>query len=287
MSNPVKSSVATPTRQTIQNTSNDSRIREEIEEIEESAQSHNVIIIQKQLNAKRFKEMKPNEVDERLYYIDKEQRDNRLKEAVQQREEELSRLAAASEKNDITGINPHSLELTSKIDQDFLGRTTEWQEKKVKRLESKREEQIEEQKRELEKTTQFRAHVNKNIDAGSRVKDFVGALDQIAEHKKAQRQLYGKSQERRPKSPNSKSKSPVPSPNIFLQEDFSEGKARNEAKVVSSSPMLVSGQQGPESGAQKDRAKSPIRHIPVPMSDNWKKTNIVEFRGALKNAIHN
>lgn len=287
MSNPVKTSVETPHRTTTQNTSNDSHIREEIEDIEESAQSHNVIIIQKQLNAKRYKEMKPNEVDERLYYIDKEQRDNRLKEAAQQREEELSRLAAVSEKNEITGINAHSLELTSKIDQDFLGRTMEWQEKKVKRLESKREERNEEQKKELEKTIEFRSHVNKNIDAGSRVKDFVGALDHIAEHKKNQRQLYGKSQDRRPKSPNSKSKSPAPSPNIFVTEDFGERKVRNGQKIVSSSPMLAPGQEPVEGAVHKDRSKSPIRQIPVPMNDNWKKTNIVEFRDALKNAIHN
>lgn len=282
MSSPQKiSSEKLPRTATNDTAANDSLIKQEIDQIEESAQSHNVVIIQKQLNAKRWRDMKPKAIDERLYYHDKEHREEVHKELEKAREDELSRLAAESDQHAPTGINPHSLELTSKIDQDFLERTREWDDKKKEKLAERRTEQEEQTKKDLQDTIEFRSFVNRNFDRESRVKEFVGALDQIAEYKKTQRNLYGKSQDKSLRGGAARSKSPAPGPKVpgASEGEDIQKKVRFEVKVSGAAPSF-------KGAVVSGKSKSPMRLVPVPVSENWKKTKLVEFKGALKEAIH-
>jgi hypothetical protein len=274
MTSPAKVSHQTGSRNTTNpNAQNDSLIDKEIDQIEASAQNHNLVIIQKQLNERRWKEMKPTPVEERLYYVDKEHRQQQSKEMEKARAEEISRMAADSEQNEIQGINPHSLALTRKMEGDFLSRTMEWKLKRDEKLEGKKTEKVEEQSKFLNETIRIRSHMNPEVESESRVKAHVDALGAIANHKKQQKNWYGKSPERGGHFGASKSRSPVPRSNR-------DPIPRIGVKVqgVSVDPSLTS--------TMPAQSKSPIR-IPVPGSEDWSKLKFADFKGKMREAIHN
>lgn len=273
MSSPNKASIQTGSLSSNgNNPQNDSLLDREIDQIEASAQNHNLVIIQKQLNDKRWKEMKPTPVDNRLYYHDKEHRQQTSKEKEQARADELSRMAAESETNDIQGINAHSLALTRNMDQDFLSRTMEWKSKRDEKLAEKTTEKNDEASKMLNETTKIRSFVNRNVETESRVKAHVDALGTIADYKKQQRNWYVKSQDKTGRLGTSKSRSPIPKSNRD---------ASPHGVKVNGLPV-----DGSLTSTMPAKSKSPIR-VPVPGSEDWSKLKFADIKGKLLEAIHN
>ena len=163
-----------------------SSITEQIEKIEDSGQSHSLILLQKKVHDRKWEAIKPKAHDQLLFDLDKTRR---VVRAVAEEERALKETGSTLTFN--PELNENSRKIVEGRNGEFHSRIMNWENTRQEKLETQTRQKKEETEKNESKSVEPTIYTNK-IEKDSLVKAYVDSLNQIADQKKAQRLVYGK-----------------------------------------------------------------------------------------------
>lgn len=219
-----------------------SSVASAINNIETSAQSCSLILVQKQINMRKWKNLKPNAHAEKLHEISKKRAIARISVA-----EDLKKKLALVSYSYHPEINDKSKLLVKKMDGEVLERTHEWNAKKLEKTQDRLQKKEENEKKILLETTQFFNFMNKNTQKESKVRSFVEALNYFKGQKEQQKSNY------RNKTPDA-SKNVVQNANEERINSKSQNILKKPIKHVVNSNFVET-----QRIVKQDQSKSPLK----------------------------